>query len=130
MKTAEENLKEITDAIDCVSNLMCSFKNNEALLLVLSKLKGKVIEYANQSKWISVEDGTPEMLEGENYSKNVFAICKELHGLQVFCYCYNPSETDNERGFFWANCYQNIDGECEFDDNYTITHWQPLPEKP
>ena len=87
-------------------------------------------QYANQSKWISVEDGTPEMLEGENYSKNVFAICKELHGLQVFCYCYNPSETDNERGFFWANCYQNIDGECEFDDNYTITHWQKKKKKP
>ncbi len=34
---------------------------------------------------------------------------------------------DAERGFFWANCNGQIDGDAEFDDEYDVTFWQYLP---
>jgi hypothetical protein len=73
-------------------------------------------------EWISVKDRTPDMIEGEDYSENVLAI---LDGqLAVMCYCYIAGEGG---GWGWSNCYNKIDGDAEFDDNYYPTHWQPFP---
>jgi hypothetical protein len=81
-----------------------------------------------ESGWINAIDEQPELINNENYSPNVLAVCNGK--LMIMCYCYNPSEDDNERGYFWANCYGNIDGEAEFDDDYEVTFWQYLPELP
>jgi hypothetical protein len=79
----------------------------------------------NESKWISVEDESPKFIEGKTYSENVFAICKELEGIQVFAFC---RQYDDNGDVFngWANCYGKIDGDSEWDDNYTITHWKRI----
>jgi len=29
--------------------------------------------------------------------------------------------------FFWANCYGDINGDGEVDDDYQPTHWMALP---
>ena len=76
-------------------------------------------------RWIDANEAQPLLVENEDYSPNVLAICNGQ--LMVMCYCYNPSEDDAERGFFWANCNGNIDGEAEFDDEYDVTFWQYLP---
>lgn len=75
--------------------------------------------------WINAMDEQPNLIENENYSQNVLAFCNGQ--LMVMCYCYNPSEDDAERGFFWANCNGQIDGDAEFDDEYDVKFWQPLP---
>jgi hypothetical protein len=39
-------------------------------------------------------------------------------------------------GWLWGNCYGNayfhdgawVSNECEIDDDYEPTHWQPLPQ--
>jgi hypothetical protein len=79
----------------------------------------------NESKWISVEDESPKFIEGKTYSENVFAICKELQDIQVFAFC---RQYDDYGDVFngWANCYGKIDGDAEWDDNYTITHWKRI----
>lgn len=74
--------------------------------------------------WINSMDEQPT-LNDENHSENVWAICNGQ--LMVMCYCYNPSEDDAERGFFWANCNGQIDGDAEFDDEYDVTFWQYFP---
>lgn len=77
--------------------------------------------------WIDVKERTPDLIEGKDYSENVLAV---LNGrLAVMAYCYIK---DDDGGWFyaWANCYGNIDGECEWDDNYNVTHWMPLPDPP
>ena len=75
--------------------------------------------------WINAMDEQPNLIEKENYSPNVLTFCNGQ--LMIMCYCYNPSEDDAERGFFWANCNGQIDGECEWDDEYDVKFWQPLP---
>jgi len=50
--------------------------------------------------WISVKDATPDLLPNKNYSPNVLAICNGE--LAVMCYCYNPSE-DEEDGAYKGN---------------------------
>jgi predicted DNA-binding protein (MmcQ/YjbR family) len=79
----------------------------------------------NDSKWISVDDDLPKFIEGTTYSENVFAICKELEGIQVFIYCQHYDD-NGDLCDIWANCYGNIDKDAEWDDNYTITHWKRI----
>lgn len=78
----------------------------------------------SKNGWINAMDEQPT-LNDENYSENVLAICNGQ--LMVMCYCYNPSEDDAERGFFWSNCNGKIDGDAEFDDEYDVTFWQYFP---
>ncbi len=76
-------------------------------------------------KWISVKDEMP------NINEVVFAIIKGSDSLHVFELVDADGIDDNgESGVFdvWANCYGNIDGSSEWDDDYDVTHWQPLPK--
>lgn len=91
-------------------------------------------EYANQKKnewqrevndWFYPEKGEyPEMVENENYSLNVLAEVEGMNDIQVMCYCYIPGE---DGGFIWANCDKKLDGDAEFDDNYIVKKWKPIP---
>jgi hypothetical protein len=82
-------------------------------------------EYA-ASKWISTKT-PPPMIEEKNYSENVFAI---LEGeLAVMCFCYMPDD-NGEWCYAWCNCYGQIDGDAEFDENYYPTLWMPMPTVP
>lgn len=75
-------------------------------------------------KWIDVNVATPDLIEGKDYSENVFAIVDGE--LKVMCYgYYHDSECG---GFFWANCNGDIFGEAEWDDDYNVTAWMPLPK--
>jgi hypothetical protein len=100
----------------------CSDKNFGERLQALANRKE--CQQAHD-RWIDANEAQPLFVENEDYSPNVLAICNGE--LMVMCYCYNPSEDDAERGFFWANCNGNIDGEAEFDDEYDVTFWQYLP---
>lgn len=80
-------------------------------------------EGLKQNEWISVSDRLPE-LNAEGFSENVFAIAEGYDKLLVMCYCTMPE------GRVWANCYGEIDGHGEWDDEYIVTHWMPLPKPP
>jgi len=71
--------------------------------------------------WISVEDGLPNYIEGEHHSENVFTTDGTNVYVMVRCY--------EEGGWLWGNCFGDIDGDAEIDDEYEdITHWMPLPK--
>jgi hypothetical protein len=75
--------------------------------------------------WISVEDSLPDYLDGEDYSANVFTT--DGHSLCVMSRHYDY----DAEGWMWANCYGDIHGDAELDDDYSqITHWMPLPALP
>lgn len=77
----------------------------------------------NDNKWISAEDELPYFPK-RGSSKNVWA----TDGFEIFI----ASVFDDDDGWLWANCYGNVFGKGEIDDDYKITHWQPLviPELP
>jgi hypothetical protein len=76
--------------------------------------------------WIDVKDRTPDAIEGKDYSENVFVICDGK--LEVMSYGWVDAEP--EGGWVWSNCYGDINGEGEWDDDYKPTHWMPLPSLP
>lgn len=81
-----------------------------------------------ENKWISVDENLPEVKkENDNWSDNVLAWCSGT--LHIMSYGW-VDEGDEGRGYVWANCYGLIDGDPEWDDNYTPTHWMPLPAEP
>ena len=79
-----------------------------------------------ENNWISVEDKKPDIIDGEGYSENVLAVCDGR--LMIMCYCY--IEAGEDSGYAWCNCYGDINGDGEFDDEYNVTHWMPLPSPP
>lgn len=88
------------------------------------------------TEWISVKDKFPEYLEGKDYSANVLGICKlsEAHSYMGI-FCLNIVEyTEDGHLYAWAKlntCWNDLhEAECEYDDDYEITHWMPLPNPP
>lgn len=92
------------ECTETVSDLEDNIKDLELRLERIKRLK---------LNWIDANKEQPERIYGENYSKNVLAIINGKLG--VACYCYNTSEEEEECGYFWANCYGNIDGDAEFE---------------
>lgn len=77
------------------------------------------------SNWIDVKDRLPDFIEGKDYSENVWAWENNHTAAQIMCLAL---EQDDEGGWgkVWCNCYEKVYGEGEYDDNYEVTHWQPL----
>jgi len=84
--------------------------------------------HPSPSGWIEIKPGCemPATIEGKDYSANVLVICDGR--LEVMSYGYVDAEP--EGGWVWSNCYGDIHGDSEWDDEYWPTHWMPLPTPP
>lgn len=121
-KTAKEILSDISGySVDELKD-RCSeplIQPYDAELVAVSFAAQEVEE---ATKWVSVEERLPEMIEKLNYTRNVHAWCDNK--LMIMCLCKIKSK------YLWANCYNDPDGDGELDDKYEVTHWQPLPTPP
>ncbi len=125
MKNKRQILKEAMSVKYC-GETRFDFLDAEEKPLIYNAMDEYAMQFIEQqSGWIDAEIEQPELIEDQNYSKNVLAICGGQ--LMVMCYCYNLSDDDDERGFFWANCNGQIDGDAEFDDDYDVTYWHHFP---
>lgn len=86
----------------------------------------KCKEDAEREAWISVDERLPDIMEGKDYSENVFAMCEG----ELKVMCLSRVYDSGDCSLLWGNCYGNINGEAEVDDDYKPTHWQPLPAPP
>lgn len=81
-----------------------------------------------QKEWISTEDRLPDFIDDKDYSKNVFGICEYDNGktyMSVFQRIYvDDSWAWAKISAFFGDIHE---AECEFDDDYNIIYWQPLP---
>lgn len=108
MKTAEEFLKQ--NYTVTYRHLANGDGNNIKAFAIYEAME----EYANQSKWISVEDRLPEKEPKKytNMSINVLGLTKEFP-TQIECwYDFDSKEWDSQL--------------IGLKDKLTITHWQPL----
>jgi hypothetical protein len=78
------------------------------------------------NEWISVGDRLPDAIALKDYSENVFAFCEG--GIRIMAYCYIDCHENS--GWVWCDCGNDLYGEPEFDDDYKVTHWMPLPTPP
>lgn len=87
----------------------------------------KKVEDAVVLQWISVDDYVPDLIVKQDCSKNVFALCDGK--VLVMTYCFIKEDDGH---YVWCNCYGDINGDGEFDNNYEVTHWMPieLPSPP
>jgi hypothetical protein len=78
------------------------------------------------SEWIISGEKKPTVHSKTGISDNVIGWCGGSLG--VFCY----GEIDGEY-YGWSRAYycnSLADADCEYDDEYEVTHWMPLPEPP
>ena len=90
------------------------------------------VKVNDMSEWVSVEDAKPKYIENKDYSQNVIGITKSGY-MGIFSLIYiDNGESDS--GWAWAKANSVFSDirktECEFDDDYEVTHWMPLPAAP
>ena len=73
---------------------------------------------------IDAKQQKPPLIGNKDHSANVWGW--DGHQLLIVAY------TVDEDGWMWGNCYGNVFGEAEFDDDYDILYWEPIviPEPP
>jgi hypothetical protein len=88
------------------------------------------------SEWISVNDRLPEFIEGKDYSVNVLCVALGYQSkpyISIFNRCI-VDYTEEGHKWAWGKLSQSFgdlrEADCEFDDDYEVTHWIPLPELP
>lgn len=76
-----------------------------------------------QSGWVKVEDGLPEpdvrvlaMVEGDPAPKVMVRVWQAFE--------------DDLSGYVWCNCYGDIYGDAEFDDDYKVLEWHSVIDAP
>lgn len=96
----------------------------------IERLMQAYAEHLEASAWVT--DGSlPPLIQGEDYSENVFAIVEGFSEIQVMNINYlMTGESREDMGFLWANCYGEIHGDGEIDGDYKIIAWRPLPTPP
>ena len=58
--------------------------------------------------------------------QNVLAV----QGGNVHIMAYATIVEDGVTYHAWAMVYGGLDGDPEWDDNYEVTHWMPIPSPP
>lgn len=121
MKTAEELLKEKGITPETVHH------NYAYVYRVVCDLIGEAQKegYKEAMRWRDPEEELPELLPGCDYSNNVLAQVEGFTETQVMCLLFIPDD-EGGWGYVWGNCYGDINGEAEWDDDYEIIGWRPI----
>ncbi len=121
----EKQLVEIGYALTTASEEDRNWKND------CREMLNHIREIETHSgQWIDIKDRLPDYKknpDGSEADNSEKVFTKDKNGnLYIMELWY---EQDAE-GCLWANCYGDIDGDAEIDDDYAeiITHWMPLPK--
>jgi hypothetical protein len=68
--------------------------------------------------WINTEQSLPPLIDGRDYSINVWGWDGEIILVVSFFMDSN--------GHHWANAYGDVFGDAVADDCYDIKYWQPI----
>lgn len=91
-----------------------------------NKIHGDVTHWLAEDNngWIDASINKPPLIEGKDYSANVWG----WDGYSILVVEY----VKGSDGWYWANCYGDVFGVGEIDDDYDIKYWQPIiiPDAP
>lgn len=122
MKTIEELALEQYPNVSYMDDVMSEdiFRTNE--IRVIQRIAFKQ-GYEKAKEYTKVEDELPELDPKTDCSENVLARVEGHDEIMVMCYCVIP---DNEGAYIyvWANCYGDIHGDGEYDDDYNVIEWK------
>lgn len=119
----KSNIEPLLQYANDLSDLASKIKTDNIVYPKIVRSEGA--NWQRDNAWIDATKQTPDLIEGKDYSENVLAV---INGhLGVACYCYIEGD---DGGFVWANCYNDLDGDAEFDDEYDVTWWMPKPTPP
>ena len=84
--------------------------------------------FANEDGWIKIEPGCemPKVKDDEDNSENVLGFLDGYIRVMAWCYIH----ADEDSGWAWCDCNNDIYGDPEYDDDYKPTHWRPIPKPP
>ena len=81
------------------------------------------------SAWISVNERLPE-LKGEFPDRSSDTVLAWIPSGMILAKYLYIDEGDDGKGYVWCQVYDGLDGDAEWDDNYEVSHWCPLPTAP
>lgn len=73
--------------------------------------------------WIKADEELPDLLPDCCFSKNVLARVEGYTDIQVMCIEFIRSE-NGKWVYVWENCYGDINGEGDYDDDYKVIEWK------
>lgn len=117
-KTARPIFKDFFPESTSVGDIQKLFVEAPELYKYITALDNYIDEVETQDEWIDCSERLPEIIGGKDYSENVFVICDDK--LMVMAYCWVES------GYHWCNCYGDINGDPEFDDEYKPVKWRTI----
>ena len=77
--------------------------------------------------FISTKSRLPSMIDDKDWSENVLAEVEGFKDVQVMCLYYMPDD-EGDWHYVWGNCYGDIHGDGEVDDDYNVISWLPIPK--
>jgi len=124
MKTAEEKANEYVDREIPIAY------TDEMQTVSLTELRQAakidyLAGYEEAMRWRDPKEELPELLPDCDYSNNVLAQVEGFTETQVMCLLFVPDD-EGGWGYVWANCYGDINGEAEWDDDYKVIGWRPI----
>jgi len=124
MKTAEEKAKKYADSIIqvVVTGTGVTFTVDD---LNEFAQRDYLAGYNEAIRWRDPKEELPELLPNRDYSNNVLAQVEGFTETQVMCLLFVPDD-EGGWGYVWGNCYGDINGEAEWDDDYDVVGWKPI----
>ena len=103
------------EAKEFIEKWLVGYEDLEHKAELSIEMETDLIEYANQSKWISVEYEMPKKLNSHSSLLTEDVLVFDL--------------TTNTKLIAWYS-FKSAKWHCEEDIILNVTHWQPLPTDP
>ncbi len=102
------------------------YLNEEEIRLI----HGAMEQYVTQRelynfRWINAAFQKPQLMPKINVSPKVWAICRDE--MLLMQYVFIDSDDEMARGYYWANCYGDMNRNPVVDDDYPVSYWQYIP---
>ena len=122
--TTKEEIKQRMTNLALELNTLCSVSK---LVPVLRPVWNKLVLLQQSVEklddgWRDATKELPELIQGKDYSENVFAKVKGCDEIEVMC--IGLIQDGGIGNLKWANCYGDIYGDGYYDDEYEVTEWK------